>query len=60
MRVPTAAVLIVVGDQNPDTPLLEVPGSAGAAENWHNGPIGVKVGVIPAVIVMLTLVGPAH
>ena len=50
--VPTVEVLIVAGDHVPVKLLSEVPGSAGATEFWHNGPIGAKVGVTCAVTVI--------
>ncbi len=43
--MPFAVVLIVAGLHVPVILLLDVVGSGGAAEFWHKGPIGVKVGV---------------
>jgi hypothetical protein len=49
VAVPTTAVLITAGFHVPVTPLLEVAGSVGAVEFWHNGPIAVNTGEICAV-----------
>ena len=39
-------MFIVAGLHVPVIPLVEVVGNAGATLFWHNGPIGVKAGVI--------------
>ena len=58
--VPTAAVLIVVGNQVPVIPLADVKGKAGGALFWHSGPIGAKVGVMLLVIVISIVTATAH
>jgi hypothetical protein len=40
--------------------LFEVPGKAGAAEFWHNGPICVNAGVILAVTTISIVAEAAH
>ena len=45
VAVPITDVLITAGLHVPVTPLLEVPGNAGAAAFWHSGPICVNTGV---------------
>ncbi len=58
--VPVADVFIVEGIHTPGTPLLDVDGSEGGVEFWHNGPIWVKVGVTLAVIVISILNTAVH
>jgi hypothetical protein len=55
---PRVAVLIVTGAHVPVIPSMEVPGRAGAAEFWQNGPIWVNVGVtwVATVILMVAVV----
>ena len=60
MVVPLADVLIVAGLHVPVIPLLEVVGKAGGVLFWHNGPIGVNVGVSCAFTVILIDAGVAH
>jgi hypothetical protein len=52
--------LIVVGLQFPLMPLVELPGSAGATEFWHKGPIALKVGTVGFVIVIFSVAVVAH
>lgn len=52
VNAPAVAVLTVAGDQVPVNPLLDVPGSVGAAEPWQREAIAVNVGNVPAVTVM--------
>ena len=51
--VPVADVFIVEGLHVPVILLLDVAGSDGGADPWHNGPISVKVGVTWLLIVMV-------
>ena len=53
-------MLIVAGLQVPVIPLVEVPGSAGAAEFRQSGPIAAKVGVIWVATVTLKVVVVPH
>jgi len=54
------AVLIVAGLHVPAMPLFEVAGNVGAVLFWQSGPICVNVGVICALIVMLSDAVVAH
>ena len=58
--VPTTDVLIIAGLQVPVMPLLEVNGSAGAAEFRQSEPNGLKVGVTFGVTVTSIVVVVAH
>ena len=60
--VPTAAVLIVVGNHVPVMAgvLVELVGNVGAALFWHSGPIAAKVGVMLLVIVISSVTTLAH
>jgi hypothetical protein len=58
--VPATAVLITAGFHVPMMPLLEVDGSAGAAEFWQSAAIDVNVGVICGLIVILKVAVVAH
>ena len=58
--VPLVVVLIIAGLQVPVILLLDVVGSAGAVLFWHNGPIGVKAGVIWLLITISMVTGAAH
>lgn len=50
--MPLADVLIIEGLQLPVMPFMDVDGNAGAAEPWQRGPIGLKIAVILAVILI--------
>ena len=58
--VPIVEVLMVAGDHVPVTPLVEVPGRAGAVLLRQNGPMGLKVGVISGFTVTSMVTGKAH
>ena len=60
--VPTAAVLIVAGNQVPVMVgvLVELVESVGAVLFWHSGPIAAKVGVMLLVIVISIVEATAH
>ena len=60
MVVPIVDVLIVEGSHVPVILLFDVTGSAGAIEFLQNGPIWLKVGVIPGVMVISIVVVVAH
>ena len=53
--VPVVVLLIVLGDQVPDIPFVEVVGKAGTAAPEHIGPIGLNVGVTGGITVMGTV-----
>ena len=53
-------VLIVAGFHVPVMPLLDVVGSIGAVEFWHNGFICVNAGVICGVMVISIVVTVPH
>ena len=54
--MPAALVAIVEGLQLPLIPLVDCEGNDGAVLFKHNGPTGLKVGVMPDVIVMSRVV----
>jgi hypothetical protein len=58
--MPAEAVLIVAGLHVPVMPLLEVPGSEGAVELIHSGPIWVNAGVTSASITISIVAVAAH
>ena len=58
--IPVADVLMAEGFHVPVILLFDVVGSAGAVEFWHNGPIWVKVGVTPVLMVMSIVVIVPH
>jgi hypothetical protein len=62
VTVPGVAVLIVAGFHVPEigVAFVELVGSKGAVELWHNGPILAKVGVINGSMVMFIVTGSAH
>ena len=60
MLVPGVAVLIVAGAQVPSTPLGDVVLRVGGVLFWQSGPMGAKLGVTSAVIVILNVCGLAH
>jgi hypothetical protein len=60
--IPAAAVLIVAGFHVPVMAgvFIELAGSAGAVEFWHNGPICVNVGIIEGVTTISIVAVVAH
>ncbi len=60
--VPVLAVLMVAGFHVPVMAgeLAELAGNAGGVENWHNGPIWVKTGVISGLTTMFIVAEVAH
>jgi hypothetical protein len=60
--VPAAAVLIVAGLHVPFIAgvFVELFGSAGAVEFWHNGPICVNVGIMEGVTTIFIVAVVAH
>ena len=57
---PAVVVLIVAGDHVPVIPLVDVAGKAGAVLFRQSGPIAVKIGVMPLVIVISIVTAAAH
>jgi hypothetical protein len=53
-------LLTTVGDHVPVIPFVDVNGNMGAAEPSHIAATGLKVGVIPGVIVTVNVVVVAH
>jgi len=53
-------VLIVAGDHVPVIPLVDVVDNAGAVLFRQSGPIAVKIGVMPLVIVISIVTAAAH
>jgi hypothetical protein len=58
--MPADAVLIVAGLHVPVMALVEVPGSNGAVELRHSGPIWVNAGVINGSITIFIVAVVAH
>ena len=58
--MPLADVLIVAGLHVPVILLVDVVGSAGAADPWHSGPICVNVGVIELLMTIFIVAVVAH
>ena len=58
--MPAEAVLIVAGLHVPVIPLFELPGSDGAVELRHRGPIWVNVGVTNGLITISIVADAAH
>ena len=55
-----ADVLMVGGLHVPVILLFDVPGSDGAVDPWHSGPICVNVGVIELLITISIVAAVAH
>jgi hypothetical protein len=62
VAVPIVAVLMVAGFHVPVIAgiFIELAGSAGAVEFWHNGPIAVNVGVMFGLTVIVNVFDVAH
>jgi hypothetical protein len=58
--MPADAVLIVAGLHVPVIPLFELPGSDGAAELRHRGPIWVNEGVTDGSVTISIVAVAAH
>lgn len=58
--VPAFVVFIAAGDQLPVMELIDIPGKVGAVLFWHNGPIGVSVGVVGKFTVTTIVAMLAH
>ena len=57
--LPAVAVLTVLS-QEPETPFLDMAGSAGAGAPLHNGPMGSNTGIVFARIVTSIVALDAH
>ena len=58
--VPEAVLLIIAGDQEPEIPLLEIEGKAGAVLPLQNAGIAVNVGIVLLVTVTVMVTIEAH